>query len=145
MIKLRLKQSFTAEQKKDNLRLGIKALRENPKKATLTMQDNSGGRCCLCVLSHVAEDIMGYERDELTGSMLPTFNMSDVFGTNTILGAEANIMIDGVLASRYNDGDEHHTVNVHDDDREGDESRQIYIRAHEHTEIADLLEKEYLS
>ena len=101
------------------------------------MQDNAGGRCCLCVISHVAEDIMGYHRDELTGGMLPLFNMCDVFGTDTIIGAESNIMIDGVLASRYNDGDQSDTEEV-------DESLKTYIRAHTHAEIADLLEKAYL-
>lgn len=134
---IELKQTFTEKQKKDNLRLAIKALRENPKKAISTMQDNAGGRCCLCVISHVAEDIMGYHRDELTGGMLPLFNMCDVFGTDTIIGAESNIMIDGVLASRYNDGDQSDTEEV-------DESLKTYIRAHTHAEIADLLEKAYL-
>ncbi len=130
-----LNQTFTEEQKKDNLRLAIKALRENPKKAMHMMQDNAGGRCCLCVMAHVAEDIMGYERDELCGIMNPRFDMSAVFGTRAMqpignfVGDPTNVVIGGVVASRYNDGDSY---------REG-------IKPLSHAEIADMLEKEYLT
>jgi hypothetical protein len=130
-----LNQTFTEEQKKDNLRLAIKALRDNPKKAMDTMQDNAGGRCCLCVMAHVAEDIMGYDRGELCGIMTPRFDMSAVFGTRAIqptgnfVGDPTNVVIGEVVASRYNDGD-------------------TYIgglKPLAHVEIADMLEKEYLT
>lgn len=130
-----LNQTFTEEQKKDNLRLAIKALRENPKKAMHMMQDNAGGRCCLCVMAHVAEDIMGYDRGELCGSITPRFDMSAVFGTRVMkppgnfVGDPTNVVIGGVVASSYNDGDGY---------RDG-------IKPLSHTEIADMLEKEYLT
>ena len=121
-----LNQTFTEEQKKDNLRLAIKALRENPKKANNMMQDNNGGRCCLCVMAHVAEDIMGYERDELCCEALPLFKMSDVFAVQELETFPENIKVGEYLASRWNDG--------------GDN-----IEEKTHAEIADMLEKEYLT
>ena len=121
-----LKQTFTEEQKKDNLRLAIKALRENPKKALERMQDNNGGRCCLCVMAHVAEDIMGYERNELCCGELPLFKMSDVFAVQELETFPENVKVGEHLASRWNDG--------------GDD-----IEEKTHAEIADMLEKEYLT
>jgi hypothetical protein len=122
---IELKQTFTEEQKKENLRLAIKALRENPKKAKEMMQDSNGGRCCLCVISHVAEDIMGYERNELCGENLPLFRMSDVFGTGSDRWCPENISIGSDLASAHNDG--------------------VRVPEKTHKEIADILEKEYLT
>jgi len=121
----KLKQTFTEEQKKENLRLAIKALRENPKKALERMQDENGGRCCLCVMAHVAEDIMGYERDELCGESLPLFKMSDVFAVQELDTFPDNVKVGKYLASRWNDGDDN-------------------IEEKTHKEIADMLEKEYL-
>jgi len=120
-----LKQTFTEEQKKENLRLAIKALRENPKKAKEIMQDENGGRCCLCVMAHVAEDIMGYERNKLCGGTLPKFKMSDVFSVQELDTFPENIKVGEYLASRWNDG--------YDD-----------IEEKTHKEIADMLEYEYL-
>ncbi len=122
---IELKQTFTEEQKKDNLRLAIKALRENPKKALEQMQDENGGRCCLCVMAHVAEDIMGYERNELCSEALPVFKMSDVFAVQELETFPDNIKVGEYLASRWNDGS---------DD----------IEEKTHKEIADMLEEEYL-
>jgi len=122
---IELKQTFTEEQKKENLRLAIKALRENPKKALEEMQDENGGRCCLCVMAHVAEDIMGYERDELCGTMSPLFKMSDVFAVQELDMYPDNVKVGEYLASRWNDGGNN-------------------IEEKTHVEIADMLEKEYL-
>jgi len=122
---IELKQTFTKEQKKDNLRLAIKALRENPKKAKEMMQDSNGGRCCLCVIAHVAEDIMGYKRNELCGTSVPLFRMSDVFGTGSDRWCPANIIMGSDLASAHNDG--------------------VRVPEKTHAEIADILEKEYLT
>jgi hypothetical protein len=121
---IELKQTFTEEQKKENLRLAIKALRENPKKAKEMMQDGNGGRCCLCVMAHVAEDIMGYKRNELCNEALPLFTMSDVFAVQESKTFPENVEVGGDLASRWNDG--------------GDD-----IEEKTHAEIADMLEKEY--
>lgn len=120
-----LNQTFTEEEKKDNLRLAIKALRENPKKAKEMMQDSNGGRCCLCVIAHVAEDIMGYKRNELCGKNVPLFRMFDVFGTDSARWNPENISIGSALASAHNDG--------------GDVPEKT------HAEIADMLEKKYLT
>jgi len=120
---------FTEEQKKDNLRKAVEALRNNPKKAHEQMMDNEGGRCCLCVMAHVAEDICGAEKNSFCGNATPNIDLDQVFALPD--GCGDNFRVGGRYASLWNDGD-------HDD---GD----IYVEEKTHAEIADMIEKEYLS
>jgi len=122
---------FTEEQKKDNLRLAVKALRENPKKAKKQMMDDDGGRCCLCVMAHVAEDICGAEKNSFCGSKTPEIDLRKVFNVKDTSPSGDNFLLDGQWAALWNDGD-------YDD---GD----IYVEERSHAEIADMIEKEYLS
>ena len=123
---------FTEEQKKDNLRLAVKALRENPKKATRQMMDDDGGRCCLCVMSHVAEDICGVERNSFCGSETPNIDLRKVFNVEDATSTGDNFRVGGQYAAVWNDG-----ANVWNDGFDVEEKS--------HAEIADMIEKEYLS
>jgi hypothetical protein len=122
------------EQQKENLKLGIKALRENPLKAKNQMRDSSGGRCCLCVLSEVAEDIQGVPRGTFTyrepdggNAITPTSDLAEIFGLrNESCSEQFNFMINHQRASKWNDG-------------------FGYAREASHVEIADMIEKEFLS
>ena len=122
------------EQQKENLKLGIKALRENPLKAKDKMRDSSGGRCCLCVLSEVAEDIQGVPRGTFTyrepdggDDITPTSDLAEIFGLpNESCSEQFNFMINHQMASTWNDG-------------------FGYAREASHAEIADMIEKEFLS
>jgi hypothetical protein len=116
--------TFTEEQKKDNLRLAVKALRENPKKAKGQMIDDDGGRCCLCVMAHVAEDICGVERNSFCSILLPTIDLSDVFAVADY--ASFDVVLGGDAASDWNDG-------------------SVGFVEKTHAEIADMIEKEYLA
>lgn len=116
---------FTEEQKKDNLRLAIKALRENPKKAKEQMMDLVGGRCCLCVMAHVAEDICGAERNSFCGSKNPKIDLSKFFYVKHVTFSGDNFLLGNLYASEWNDG--------------------FYAEEKSHAEIADMIEKEYLS
>jgi uncharacterized protein YqkB len=115
---------FTKEQKKDNLRLAVKALRENPKKATKQMMDDDGGRCCLCVMAHVAEDICGAERNSFCAFLDTKINLAHVFAVN--VDDSHDVLLWDDLASNWNDGDS-------------------FLQEKTHAEIADMLEKEYLA
>jgi hypothetical protein len=115
---------FTEEQKKDNLRKAVKALRENPKKAKNLMMDENGGRCCLCVMAHVAEDICGEERNSFCSWKTPNIDLDQVFALPD--GCGDNFLLDGQWAAVWNDG------------ANGMEEKS-------HAEIADMIEKEYLS
>jgi hypothetical protein len=117
---------FTEEQKKDNLRLAIKALRENPKKAKNLMMDDEGGRCCLCVMAHVAEDICGAERNSFCGSKTPKIDLNKFFYVNNVTFSGDNFLLKTQYASVWNDGSNG-------------------IKEKSHAEIADMIEKEYLS
>lgn len=120
------------DKQKENLKLGIKALRENPAKAKGQMRDDHGGRCCLCVLSEVAEDIEGVPPNTFTyhekygPAILPTSDLSDIFGLpNSNIGVpEFNFNINNVPASNWNDGND--------------------VPELSHVEIADMIEKEFL-
>jgi len=122
------------EQQKENLKLGIKALRENPLKAKDQMRDSSGGRCCLCVLSEVAEDIQGVPRGTFTycepdgeDAIAPTSDLAEIFGLrNVSISQTFNFMINHKMASIWNDG-------------------FGYTSELSHAEIADMIEKEFLS
>lgn len=122
------------KQQKENLKLGIKALRENPLKAKEQMRDPFGGRCCLCVLSEVAEDIQGVPRGTFTypepdelDAIAPTSDLAEIFGLrNESCSQQFNFMINHKMASMWNDG-------------------FGYAREASHAEIADMIEKEFLS
>jgi hypothetical protein len=122
------------EQQKENLKLGIKALRENPLKAKDQMRDSSGGRCCLCVLSEVAEDIQGVPRGTFTyrepdgeDAIAPTSDLAEIFGLrNESSSPTFNFMINHQMASIWNDG-------------------FGFTPEASHAEIADMIEKEFLS
>ena len=122
------------EQQKENLKLGIKALRENPLKAKDQMRDSFGGRCCLCVLSEVAEDIQGVPRGTFTYrepygqyDITPTSDLAEIFGLhNESSSGQFNFVINNKMASMWNDG-------------------FGYEREASHAEIADMIEKEFLS
>jgi len=120
-------KTYTPEEQKENLRKACQALRENPKKATYRMRDHDGGRCCLCVMAEVAEDIDGATRGTYSkDGNLPSVKLYRIYG---IEKANAhpwlyNFAIQGIYASSHNDG----------------------ARTSEktHAEIADMIEKEYL-
>jgi len=122
------------EQQKENLKLGIKALRENPLKAKDQMRDSSGGRCCLCVLSEVAEDIQGVPRGTFTyrephgeDAIVPTSDLAEIFGLhNESSSGQFNFLINDKMASIWNDG-------------------FGFTPELSHKEIADMIEKEFLS
>jgi hypothetical protein len=122
------------EQQKENLKLGIKALRENPLKAKDQMRDSSGGRCCLCVLSEVAEDIQGVPRGTFTyrepdgeDAIVPTSDLAEIFGLhNEFISEQFNFLINHKMASIWNDG-------------------LGFTPELSHKEIADMIEKEFLS
>jgi hypothetical protein len=122
---INIPQQFTEEQKKDNLRLAVKALRENPKKAKGQMIDDDGGRCCLCVMAHVAEDICGVERNDFCGTHLPKINLGEVFALfKDKYGIRDNIVLQDEYASVWNDGER--------------------VEEKTHAEIADMIEAQYL-
>jgi hypothetical protein len=117
---------FTKKQKKDNLKKAVEALRNNPKKTMRKMMDDDGGRCCLCVMAHVAEDICGVPRNSFCGYLTPKIQMSKVFAiAHGKIMVDDNILIQGEYASVWNDG--------------------FRVDEKTHAEIADMLEKEYLS
>jgi hypothetical protein len=117
-----MKFKFTEEQKIENLKKGIEALRKNRKKAVGAMKNDRGGRCCLCVLAHVAEDICGVERDTFVGTCMPTVDLYNVFAINTTLNFRDLIVNDQSL-SEWNDGSSN-------------------AKKTSHKQIADMLEKE---
>lgn len=122
------------KQQKENLKLGIKALRENPLKAKEQMRDPFGGRCCLCVLSEVAEDIQGVPRGTFTYrepnegvDLTPTSDLAEIFGLyNESSSGQFNFMINHKMASMWNDG-------------------FGFTPELSHAKIADMIEKEFLS
>jgi hypothetical protein len=114
--------TFTKEQQKENLKLAVANLRANPLKAKEQMRDDVGGRCCLCVMSDTAEDICGLERQSLeTTPFLPSFELTNIFGIESIFNDSFLFKINGISASVWNDD---------------------YDKSH--TEIADMLEEGYL-
>lgn len=118
-------KTYTPEEQKENLRKGCEALRANEKKAKRVMQDGKGGRCCLCVLAHVAEDIDEVARDAYVGDTLPSERIGYVFGMQNHSYASFNTKIGDQTLTSLNDG--------------------VYIlKELSHAEIADLIEKEYL-
>jgi len=116
---------FTEEQKKDNLRKAVEALRNNPKKAKNQMMDVVGGRCCLCVMAHVAEDICGAERNSFCGSETPNIDLREVFNVKATTPTGDNFLLGNQYAAVWNDG--------------------FNVEEKSHAEIADMIEKEYLS
>jgi hypothetical protein len=116
---------FTEEQKKDNLRKAVQALRENPKKAHGQMMNAVGGRCCLCVMAHVAEDICGAERNSFCGDETPNIDLREVFNVKYCTPTGDNFELSGEYAAVWNDG--------------------FNVEEKSHAEIADMIEKEYLS
>ena len=117
---------FTEEQKKDNLRKAVEALRNNPKKAKGQMMDVVGGRCCLCVMAHVAEDICGAGRNSFCGSKTPNIDLREVFNVKDTPPSGDNFLLGNQYAAVWNDGG-------------------IDVEEKTHAEIADMIEKEYLS
>lgn len=132
-----IEKIFTEEEKKENLRKGVQALRENPRKAIGVMQDCEGGRCCLCVLAHVAEDVCEIPRNSLCGCSLPEFDLRAVFAFRSSGELRPKLFDipqpDGTYksATAYNDG------NIH--------SSKPEDREYSHAEIADLIEQHFLS
>lgn len=127
---------MTNEQK-ENLRLALKALRENPKKAKGQLRDNQGGRCCLCVMGEVAEDINNVKRNSYTplGAALPLSILADVFGLRNIEykgSPKFNFLLEDYSASCLNDG-----IEKIDEHCQGVEEKS-------HAEIANMIEIEYL-
>jgi hypothetical protein len=116
---------FTEEQKIENLKKGIEALRKNRKKAVGAMKNDRGGRCCLCVLAHVAEDICGVERDTFVGTFMPSIDLREIFAIGSITFPE-NLVVNGQSLSSWNDG-------------------SIECKKTSHKKIADMLEKGYIS
>lgn len=125
-----MQPTYTPTQQQDNLRRAIDALRANPRKAIGSMQTPDGGRCCLCVLAHVAEDIDGVPRDSYCHDFLPKARLADVFGLKNYYAVygKFNFKLAGADASLLNDGDE---------------SQDIIDMSHK--QIADLIEKQYLT
>ena len=117
-----MKFKFTKKQKIENLKKGIEALRKNRKKAIGAMKNDRGGRCCLCVLAHVAEDICGVEHDTFVGAFMPTVNLSKVFAINTAPNL-FDLIVNGRNLSEWNDG-------------------VVKGTRASHKKIADMLEKE---
>jgi len=116
---------FTPEQKIENLKLAIKALRENPIKAKHKMSDEFGGRCCLCVIAHVAEDICGVKRNTFCDFLTPNVNLNEIFPFNNhFIRIGDNILLKGEYASNWNDGSN--------------------VEEKTHAEIADMIEEEFL-
>lgn len=115
---------YTPEQQKNNLRLAVDALRKNERKATGDMYNETGGRCCLCVMSNLAEDIDGVPRDTYTAEGLPLARVGEVYGLPNSSrgdGALFNFSIGGHDASCLNDNGK------------------------THREIAGMIEKEFLT
>ena len=122
--------TFTPEQQKENLRLAVADLRANPIKATDSMRDKAGGRCCLCVMAETAERICGLLENELShDSALPTYHLAHVFGLHNIALEENtgfNFTVGGWSATAWNDGSYPNTPEK------------------THGEIADMIEEEFL-
>lgn len=97
-----MKFKFTKKQKIENLKKGIEALRKNRKKAVGVMKNDQGGRCCLCVLAHVAEDICGVKHDTFVGTFMPTVDLYKVFAINT--SNFRDLIVNGRNLSEWNDG-----------------------------------------
>jgi len=122
--------SFTPEQQKENLKLGIKALRANPRKARYKMEDSYGGRCCLKVLSDTAEDICGLEMNTLVkNDMHPSPLLSEIYGLPNYIAEDEGFFDfllgkDNIAASSHNDG--------------------ASTSEKTHKEIADMIEEQYL-
>jgi len=115
--------TFTPDQKIENLKLAIKALRENPIKAKHKMTDELGGRCCLCVIAHVAEDICGVKRNTFCDFLTPNINLNKIFPFDNVNVGD-NIFLQGEYASNWNDG--------------------CNVKEKTHAEIADMIEEEFM-
>ena len=115
---------FTKKQKIANLKKGIKALRQNKRKARFRMQRSNGGRCCLCVLAHVAEDICKVPRNSFCEDVLPNIDLSEVFAIAT--NNNKMPQVKGIALDRLND-------------------RGISGKACSHKAIAQMLEDEYIN
>lgn len=110
----------------------MEALRANEKKATDIMRNAAGGRCCLCVMSDVAEDIQGLERGSLElDDALPVSSLSEFYGIPSSAKA-------GGFSFRLRYGEAHLSVTEINDGSEA-------VRAATHAEIADLIEQQYLT
>lgn len=97
----------------------VKALKENPRKATMVMRDESGGRCCLCVARDVAKE-GGCVLPENEPQFGPEKEVGEWFGWNS-----PELLINGVGIGQHNDG--------------------FCADVLTHKEIAELIEKEYLN
>jgi hypothetical protein len=102
-----MQPTYTPAQQQDNLRRAVDALRANPLKAIGSMQTPDGGRCCLCVLAHVAEDIDGVPRGSYCLDYLPKARLSKVFGlpNSHPIKDKFNFKLLAHEASFLNDGD----------------------------------------
>ena len=127
---------------KANLKLAIQNLRANPKKAKEEMCDKSGGRCCLCVMSDTAEDILGVERGSLRyDDFYPKNDIEEVFGIKSenksyyspeFANSLNFIMLNDGFTSLYC----HVGIKgIHQND----------FKEYSHVEIADLIEKKFLT
>jgi len=125
---------FTPEQQKENLKKGVEALRSNPLKATGEMSSSDGGRCCLCVLKDVAEDLCGLARGSLLCNVsFPDGKLAEVFG----LLPNVKYINYGFDFSLYINDD--YTIFNASELNDGDGCDEL-----SHKEIADLIEKQYL-
>jgi hypothetical protein len=111
---------MTPEQK-ENLKAGIKALRDNPQKANGIMRDENGGRCCLCVLFDTAVE-RGYTGERNNFMPKDTLSLANFFGMKC--DSMDEIVIDYHSLQAWNDGAD--------------------CEEKTHVEIADMLEKKYL-
>jgi hypothetical protein len=120
------------EDQKSNLRKAVEALRANENKATTSMRNAAGGRCCLCVMSEVAEDMQGLERGSLElDDALPVSSLSEFYGLPNSAKA-------GGFSFRLRHGEAHLSVTELNDG-------SLTKRSLTHAEIADLIEQQYLT
>ena len=122
-------KTYTKEEQAANLEGACKALEENPKKAKGRMKNESGGRCCLCVMEDYAKSID--EQIKIGLGNFPNGDLSDFYGLKNMY--ESNDMFNfnfknGEAASFCNDG-----------------SIQYGINEHTHKEIAARIREDFLA
>ena len=122
-------KTYTKEEQRRNLEGACKALEANPKKAIGRMKNESGGRCCLCVMEDYANSID--EQIKIGLGNFPHGELSDFYGLKNMYGSNHMFNFNfknGEAASFCNDG-----------------SIQYGIKEHTHKEIAARIREDFLA